>query len=128
MPIAEFPLPSVNANNPDPLVTYKLPNEYQTAFTEYDDGGRDFALQHGGVGIQRWYLFYDGMTVVQAAVLDAWVETAKLGPDGFSANAGNFTDPDTAILYSNVRVQSYERPIHKNKDIQTRTVILVRFP
>lgn len=128
MAIAEYPLPSVNSSYPDPLVTYKLPNEYQTAFTQYDDGGRDFALQHGGVGTQRWYLFYDGITAAEAAVLDSWVETAKLGDGGFSAYAGNFRDPDTGTLYSNVRVQSYDRPVHKNKDVQTRTVILVRFP
>lgn len=128
MAVAEYPLPSVNAANPDPLVTYKLPNEYQTAFTAYDDGGRDSAMQNGGTGIQRWYLFYDGMFAADAAILDAYVETTKLGADGFSAFTFNFRDPDTATLYSGVRVQSYERPIHKLKAIQQRTVYLVKFP
>lgn len=128
MAIAEYPLPSVSGSNPDPLVTYKLPVEYQVGFTEYDDGGRDFALQSGGTGVQRWYLFYDGMTAAEAAILDVWVETAKLGPDGLSANAGNFRDPDTAILYSGVRVESYERPVHKLKAVQSRTCVLVKFP
>lgn len=128
MPIAEFPLPSVSGSNPDPLVTYKLPIDYQVDFTEYDDGGRDFALQHGGNGIQRWYLAYDGMTEAEAAILDAWVETTKQGPDGMSAYSANFRDPDTAILYSGVRVESYDRPVHKLKAVQARTLMLIKFP
>lgn len=128
MAIAEYPLPSVSASNPDPLVTYKLPITYQTGFTEYDDGGRDYKLQNGGTGIQRWYLFYDGLTAAQAAILDAWIETAKLGADGFSAFSANFRDPDTATLYTGVRVQSYDRPVHKLKAVQARTIVLVKFP
>lgn len=125
---AEFPLPSVSGSNPDPLVTYKLPIDYQVDFTEYDDGGRDFALRSGGTGIQRWYLFYDGMTAAEAAILDAWIETVKLGPDGMSAYSANFRDPDTATLYTGVRVESYDRPVHKLKAVQTRTVMLVKYP
>lgn len=127
MAIAEFPLPS-NGANPDPLITYKLPIDYQVSFTEYDDGGRDFKMQSGGSGIQRWYLFYDGLNEAEAAILDNWVETTKQGPDGMSAFAANFRDPDTAILYSGVRVQSYERPVHKLKAVQQRVLILVKFP
>lgn len=128
MAIAEFPLPALNAANPDPLVTYKLPNENPQDSTEYDDGGRDFALRSGGTGIQRWYLFYDGMTAAEAAILDSWIETVRLGPDGLAAYASTFRDPDTAILYSGVRVESYDRPVHKLKAVQTRTVTLVKFP
>lgn len=127
MPIAEFPLPS-NGANPDPLITYKLPIDYQVSFTEYDDGGRDFKMQSGGSGIQRWYLFYDGLNEAEAAILDAHVETAKQGVDGMSAFTFNLRDPDTALLYSGVRYQSFERPVHKLKAIQTRTILLVKFP
>lgn len=125
---AEFPLPSVNAAYADPLITYKLQDEFQVDYTEYDDGGRDFALGSGGAGTQRWYLFFDGMTAAEAAVLDAWVETMKLGPDGLSAYAANFRDPDTTLLYSGVRVESYERPVHKLKAVQQRIITLVKFP
>ena len=128
MPPAVFPSLAASSSNPRPLIFYKMPNVYQTAFTEYDDGGRDFALQHGGTGIQRWYISYDGLTAVEAAILDSHAESAKLGPDGFSAYTFGFTDRDTSVVYTGVRYQSYERPAHKNKDIQSRTIVLVRFP
>jgi hypothetical protein len=129
MAVAEFPLPSVDANNPDPLVSYKLQDKFQVGVTRYDDGGVDTALQNGGAGIQRWYLFYDGLFAAGAAILDSHVASAKLPEDeGPSAYTFNFRDPDSAILYTGVRYQSFERPVHKNKDIQTRIVILVRYP
>lgn len=129
MALAEFPTPSVNSSNPDPLISYKLLDKFQVDSSQYDDGGIDTALRSGGAGTQRWYLFYDGLTAVQAALLDAHVATAKLAEgDGPSAWTFNYRDVDSATLYSGVRYQSYERPIHKQKDIQTRTVVLVKFP
>lgn len=129
MAVAEYPTPSVSSSNPDPLVSYKMLDKFQVISTRYDDGGIDTALQSGGVGIQRWYLFYDGMTAVQAALLDAHVALAKLSEDDQpSAQTFNYRDVDSATLFSGVRYQSYERPVHKQKDLQTRTVILVKFP
>lgn len=129
MALAEYPTPSVNSSNPDPLVSYKLLDKFQVDSIQYDDAGIDTALRNGGSGIQRWYLFYDGLTAVQAALLDAHVATAKLSEgDGPSAHSFNYRDVDSATLFSGVRYQSYERPIHKNKDIQTRVVYLVKFP
>lgn len=129
MPIAEYPLPSVDSANPDPLVSYKLLDKFQVNSVRYDDGGMDTALQNGGVGTQAWYMFYDGLTAVQAALLDSHVALAKLPDgDGPSANTFNLRDVDTAILYSGVRYLSYDRPVHKNKDIQQRLVILIKYP
>lgn len=129
MAIAEFPSPSVNSSNPDPLVSYKLLDKFQVDSTVYDDGGVDTALRNGGNGTQRWYLFYDGLTALQAALLDAHVALAKLPEgDGPSAFSFNYRDVDSAILYGSVRYQSYERPVHKQKDIQTRTIQLVKYP
>lgn len=104
-------------------------DKFQVDSTVYDDGGVDTALRNGGNGIQRWYLFYDGLTAVQAALLDAHVALAKLSEeDGPSAHSFNYRDVDSATLFGGVRYQSYERPIHKQKDIQTRVVYLVKFP
>lgn len=129
MALAEYPLPSVNSSYPDPLVSYKLPDKFQVDSTTYDDGGVDTALRSGGNGTQRWYLFYDGLTAALAAIPDAHVATAKMPEgDGPSAHSFNFRDPDSGILYTGVRYQSYDRPIHKNKDIQTRTVYLIKYP
>lgn len=129
MALAEFPLPSVNSSYPDPLVSYKMRDKFQVDSTVYDDGGVDTALRNGGSGIQRWYMFYDGLTAAQAAILDAHNDTAKMPEgDGPSAYSFNFRDPDSGILYTGVRYQTYDRPIHKQKDIQQRLVILVKFP
>lgn len=129
VPVAEFPLPSTDSGNPDPLVSYKLLDKFQVNSIHYDDGGLDSALQNGGAGIQRWYMFYDGLFAAGAAILDSHVASAKLSDnDQPSAFTFNFRDPDSGILYSGVRYQSYDRPVHKLKELQTRTVLLVKFP
>lgn len=128
MPVAEFPMLSVSSSNPRPLVFYQLPETFNVLSTEFDDLGRDTALSNGGNGVKRWYLFYDGLTAAQAALLDSHMYSAKLNGDGLSAYGFNFRDRDTTTLYSNVHYQSFERPAHKNKDIQTRTIVLVKFP
>lgn len=129
MALAEFPTPSVSSGNPDPLVSYKLLDKFQVDTSTFDDGAVDTALRSGGAGTQRWYLFYDGLTAVQAAILDSHVATAKLPEgDGPSAHAFSYRDVDSGTLYGSVRYQSYDRPIHKQKDIQTRTVYLIKYP
>lgn len=129
MALPEFPLPSVSATNPDPPISYKMLDKFQVSATRYDDGGIDTVLQNGGSGIQRWYLSYDNLTAVQAAILDTHVALAKLSEgDEPSAYSFSMRDVDSGILYGGVRYQSYERPTHKLKDIQQRTIILVRYP
>lgn len=127
MPVAEFPTQSLSGNNPQPLVWYQIPEEFQVGFTQYDDGGRDFKLQHGGGGIKRWSLTYDGLTEAQAAILDAHKDSAKINGDGLSANGFNYRDRD-GTLYANVRYEKYERPAHSKKWIQSRNIQLVKFP
>lgn len=128
MSVAEFPLPSVSSGNPIPSVWYQMqPEIFQVAFTEYDDGGRDFKLQHGGTGIKRWFLFYTVQSVTSVAILDAHAFSAKIGADGLSAFGFNYRDRD-GTLYANVRYEKYERPQHKFLHIQQRTIQLVKFP
>lgn len=129
MAIAEYPTPSVNSSNPDPLVSYKLPSKHTVDTTTYDDGAVDAARRSGGSGVQRWYLFYDGLTAAQAALIDAHADAAILPEgDGPSAISFNYRDVDSGTLYGGVRYQSFERPIHKQKDIQQRVIYLVKYP
>lgn len=120
---------SVSSSNPRLLVFCQLMERFSVGVTEYDDLGIDTAWQHGGNGIKRWHIFYDGLTFAEAAILDAHAYSAKLSEDdGPSAETFNFRDRDTGTLYSGVRYESYERPIHEQKDIQSRTVVLVKHP
>lgn len=128
MAVAEFPLPSVSAGNPAPLIWYQIqPEVFQVGFTEYDDGGRDFKLQNGGNGIKSWFLFYDGLTAASALILDSHMQSAKLNSEGISAFAFNYRDRD-GTLYSGVRYQKYERAQHSKIWVQRRTITLIKFP
>lgn len=128
MPVAEFPLPSVSGSNPFPNIWYQIqPEEFQMGFTQYDDGGRDFKLQNGGVGIKRWILVYTGKSVALVAILDAHALSAKIGPDGLSAHGFNYRDRD-GTLYGNVHYARYDRPQHVKLHNQQRIIELVKFP
>lgn len=127
MPIAEYPLPSVSGSNPNPLIWYQLPEEFQVGSTDYDDGGKDVKLQHGGTGIKRWVLQYNGQTAAQIAPLDAHMLLARLDANGLSANTFNYRDRD-GTLYSGVRYEKFERVAHSKIWSQARNVQLVKFP
>lgn len=127
MPVAEFPLPSVSASNPQPNVWYELPQTFNVGTTEYDDGGRDTKLQNGGQGIRRWVLVYTGKSVASVAILDSHALSAKLDSSGLSAFTFNYRDRD-GTLYAGVRYEKYERPEHKLLANQRRTITLVKFP
>lgn len=78
------------------------PEEFVVGKTEYDDGGADYKLQHGGNGVKRWIIKYDGLTAAQAAILDAHLASTFYSSDQGSAIGFNFRDRDTTTLYSNV--------------------------
>lgn len=128
MPIAEFPLPSVSSNNPTPSVVYQLPERFQVDSTEYDDGGRDVKLQNGGNGIKSWALAYTVLSTTAAAILDAHALAAKLGEDGPSANTFNFRDPTDGTLYAGCRYLQYDRPAHRRRHIQSRNIVIIKYP
>ena len=127
MAVAEFPLPSVSGSNPAPLIWYQLPEGFQVGYSEYDDGGRDTALQNGGSGIKRWVLNYDGLVAALAAILDSHMYSAKLDENGFSAYGFNYRDRD-GTLYTNVHYEKYDRPAHQRIWAQARNIQLVKFP
>lgn len=129
MPVAEYPMISVSATNPRPLLFYQMPEQFQVSTTHFSDGGVETMLQAGGNGIKTWVLEYEGMTEVEAAVLDSHSYSAKLPEgDGPSAYTFNFRDRDTGTLYSGVRYLRYERVPHTKKWSQARRVVLVKYP
>jgi|ERR1051325_7321278 hypothetical protein len=109
---AEFPLPSVSGSNPTPLYFEMLPEEFSVGVTKYDDGGADYKLQHGGSGVKRWVIKYDGLTTAQSDILDAWVASMFYSEDEGSAYGANFRHhiPGEAwtstagTLYANVHI------------------------
>lgn len=127
MAVAEYPMVSTNPANPAPNLFYALIETFNVDFTEYDDSGRDYKLQNGGTGVRRWILEYQGMDTTKTAILDSHVASAKLGPEG-SAHSFSFRDRDTAVLYANVRYETYERIPHVRTWIQSRKVVLVKYP
>lgn len=129
MAVAEYPMPSVSASNPWPLLFFMQPELYQVSVAEYDDGGLDFALQCGGSGIKRWILRYDGLSQVQAAILDAHLASAAYSEEHGSARSFNFRDKFTTTLYTNVRYApgGYARS-HVHIGCQSREVVLEKRP
>lgn len=87
---AEFPLPSVSGSNPIPLFYEAEPESFSVGSTEYDDSGKDYKLQHGGSGVKRWVLKYDGLTKAQADILDNWAVTMFYSEDEGSAYGANY--------------------------------------
>lgn len=130
MSIAAYPSPDLSASNPKYGSFISLPDEYQVTTSEYDDGGRDYALQSGGTPIKIWQIEYPTLTLAQAAILDAHVNSASYSPDKGSARNFSFTDRDTSITYTGVRYASggYSRSSHKIKYLQSRSIILVKYP
>lgn len=109
---AEFPSPSASASNPHPLSWELQPEEFVVGRVVYDDNGADTALQHGGNGLKRWAIRYDGLTYANFLILANWVATMFYNEDEGSAYGANFRDhvPGTAYtdtsgtLYSGVRI------------------------
>lgn len=87
---AEFPLPSVSGSNPIPLYFEMLTEEFVVGRTVYDDNKADFKLQVGGTGKKTWIIKYDGLSLTEAAILDAWVASMFYSPDSGSAYGANF--------------------------------------
>jgi hypothetical protein len=132
---AEFPSPSVSGSNPIPLFYEELPQEFIVGQTTYDDGGADFKLQAGGSGVRRWRLDYDGLTLAEAAILDAHLAACFYSSDQGSAVGFNFrahvpgtvwTDT-SGTLYSNVHYEKYETG-HSKVWSQKRSVVLIKRP
>ena len=109
---AEFPSQSASGSNPHPLFWELQPEEFSVGRVVYDDNAADTALQHGGVGVKRWIIRYDGLTYAQFVIFANWVATMFYNEDQGSAYGANFRDhvPGTAYtdtsgtLYSNVHI------------------------
>ena len=122
---------SVSGSNPRPNEFLALPQKFKGGMTEYDDGGVDAALQHGGNGIRVWRLRYQINSLTNpshAAILDSHFTSAKwLEGQRLSAETFNFRDRDSGVLYSGVRYTRYE--VSRTKTwAQIREVELTKFP
>jgi hypothetical protein len=130
MAVAEFPMDSVSASNPRPSDFTPLPEQFNGGKTEYDDGGIDAALQHGGNGQRTWVLVYRNLTTAKAAILDSHFASAKwLESEGISAHSFNFRERSDigTTLYAGVRYTKYEVS-HTKTHIHTRVIELTKFP
>jgi hypothetical protein len=121
---AEFPLPSVSGSNPRYESCTQQAPDYQIGESpEYQDGGKDFNLD-AATPTRRWALVYDGLTLAEAAILDAHFDSAYGEAFGF-----NFRDPKTTTLYSAVHYEKdgYEKS-HTKDWLQRRVIKLIKRP
>lgn len=114
-----------------------LPEQFVVSRTLYDDSGADYKLQHGGVGHKRFIVRYDGLTLAQAAILDAWVMTMFYSEEEGSAYGANFRHhvagtvwTDTSgTLFSNVHIApNGYKTSHSKVGIQMRELLLEKRP
>lgn len=116
--------------NPRPLEFYPIPEKFKGGKTEYDDGGVDTALQHGGAGVKVWRLVYKGLTAAQAALILSHYNTTKwLDDEGMSAFSFNFRERSDVgtTLYSGVRYTKFEYT-HTKTWVYSIDVELTKFP
>lgn len=107
MPISAFPMPS--AGGPPLLYFQELPETFKGGMSQYDDGGVDAALQHGGVGTKRWVYRTNGLTAVQAATIISHFNLSKfLADEGISAETFTLADRDSGLSYTGVRYSKFE--------------------
>lgn len=130
---SEFPLPSVNSSYPIPLYYEMLPEEFVVDRTIYDDSGADYKLQVGGTGKKTWIIKYDGLSLAEAAIIDAWVASMFYSPDEGSAYGSNFRHhiagevwtSTNGTLYSGIHIAPGGfRTSHTHVGIQSRELVL----
>lgn len=134
---AEFPLPSVSGSNPIPAFFEQQPEEFVVGRTIYDDNGADYKLQHGGSGVKRWIIRYDGLTATEAAILDSHVASTFYSAEEGSAIGFNFRHhvPNDAwtsaagTLYTAVHYSpGGYRKSHIKADVCAREILLEKRP
>jgi hypothetical protein len=122
--VAEFPTNTTLIR----LYEDEMPGQHPvTVSPRFRDGSRDFNLD-ADVKIRQWQIKYDGLTLVQAALLDDHVEAARYNDETGSAYSFPFTPRGGSVL-ANVRYapSGYQRR-HIKTDIQARDVILIKYP
>lgn len=132
---AEFPFASVNAAYPIPLYYEMLPEEFVVGKTIYDDNGADYKLQHGGSGLKRFLLRYDGLLAADTAILDAHLTSCFYSEGEGSAYGFNFRHhiageawtSTNGTLYANVHYKTYRKD-HSKVWICSREIELEQRP
>lgn len=107
--------------------------EFVIGRTIYDDNGADYKLQHGGAGLKRWIIKYDGLTAAQAAIIDAHLASCFYSEDEGSAYGFNLRHhiggedwtSTNGTLYSGVHyAPGGYRKSHIKVEIQSREIVL----
>lgn len=94
--------------------------QYKSEVYEYADGNADYLLW-ADVKTIIFYLEYEILTEADAATLDAHLASARGQHLGFS-----FYDWRASTMYTDVHYLSYQRPPHKKKWIQSRSIQLIK--
>lgn len=94
----------------------------------FGDNGRDISIA-ASTKTRRFSIYWDGLTLVQAAILDAHLDAASYSDDEGSAYTFNFTLPTTGETVAGVRyAKGGYRTSHSKQWVQRREVLLERLP
>lgn len=116
-----YPMPA--AGGPQYTFFEQQTADWHTRRQEFADGGAAYRTNLS-TAILRWVIEYEGLSEIDAAVLDDHYNTAR-GDAGFTFS---LTDPRTATVHTGVRYQAMETGTHQKKWAQTRRVILIKYP
>lgn len=115
--------PTLDYGGPQWLRFYATEPEYAVVQGPlYADKGQDTFLSFTNP-VRRWVFDYEGLTEVEAQILDDHFASAYGTHLGFA-----FTDPRTGTAYTGVKYERYERPAHEKVWLQSRRVQLIKRP
>lgn len=125
--MANYPTPS--QGGPPYLKYLKERADYSAITIEstFEDGGKDFNTS-ADAPPQFWVFEYDGLTDTQADVLDDFWDTYGLSGTFDLIEPRNEPWTGVGSTITGVRFDSYEKDHRKVKNIQKRTVRLVKYP
>lgn len=101
--IAEYP--TETTLGVDVLTVIDQPIDFQFERFVFEDGAAAVNVQP--CGLQRWELYYDGLTDAERQILLDHYNAAQQ-----SVNDFQFTHPRTALVYTGVKYQSLTTPKH----------------
>lgn len=126
---AQYPTPAKATHPSEPagpqyLKLQALAPEYPgITVHEFKDGGANYGASSVNP-VLRWDFLYDGLGLVDAAVLDSHFASADGILFGFA-----FRDPQTDTLYSDVHYETFERDHGQPGTwIQSRHIVLIKRP
>lgn len=123
--------PTLEFGGPRPNVYLKHVKDYDeiTDFLKFEDGGVD-TNEHATDAAQRWTLIYNGLTETEAKVLDDYYNSKRKSTRFTFKEPRNepWTGTGGTTYTNSVQFESYERPEHEHYNIQSRKIVLVKYP